>query len=102
MLELSPESSSTRLHRKPKLYLYSQQKRLTPEFELWLKAFDWQMGSTLNDLRHALLDDGTNFILLDVRHSPQSILEQIRFLHENFPKHLLVTVIDEQYGAGVA
>jgi|GEM_PF-2510523 len=97
MLELSPESSSTQLHSKPKLYLYSQQKRLTPELERWLSAFDWQLVSTLNELRHALLDDGTNFILLDVRHAPQSILEQIRFLHENFPRHLLVTVIDEQY-----
>ncbi len=95
MLEPSPGLLSGQLDSKPKLYIYSPHQHLESELELWLSAFSCELATSLTELRDALLEDVVNFILLDVRHAPQYSLNQIRFLHENFPKHVLIAVVDE-------
>ena len=81
-----------KLHDKRTLHVYSSSPQ---DLKEWLEEFNWVTCNDFIEIRQRLLNDGADFLLIDMRRVPNETLIQIRYLHKHFANVVMVVLIDD-------
>ena len=81
-----------KLHDKRTLHVYSSSPQ---DLKDWLEEFNWVTSHNFIEIRQGLLNDGADFLLIDMRTVPSETLVQIRYLHKHFSNVVMVVLIDD-------